>query len=166
MNNLNKNNRKVNDDELSKITYLADPENNIFALATILTDQVSRKFKAHLISNYNFTLADWRVINTLMRYPNLTAVEITNRWGMDKMIINRSVKRLEKDGFLIRQRDISDRRSYKLTLTAKGRKLFIEAAPGSIELYIKYMGAIDDNEQKELRKSLQKLITHLETIPG
>jgi len=165
MKNSNKNNQKANDPELSKITYLADPENNIFALATILTDQVARKFKAHLISNYNFTLADWRVINTLVRHPNLTAVDITNRWGMDKMIINRSIKRLEKDGFLVRQRDIADRRSYKLTLTAKGRKLFIEAVPGSIELYKEYMGAISDNEQKELRKSLQKIIAHLEALP-
>ena len=160
-----KNNQKANEGDLSKITYLADPENNIFALATILTDQVSHKFKAHLNAHYNFTLADWRVIKTLMRYPNLTALGITNHWGMDKMIINRSIKRLEKDDFLVRVQGFADRRSYKLTLTPKGRKLFLEAAPGSIDLYLKYMGAISDNEQKALRESLQKIIANLEAIP-
>lgn len=165
MNNENNNNIKATEGELPELTFLSDPRNNIFALSGILSDKNARKFKAHLNTNHNITLAEWRVINILMRYPDLTAVEITTNWGMDKMIINRSIKRLVDDGFLARKRDNSDRRSYKLTPTPKGQKLFMQVAPRSIELYRNYTGALTENEQKQLLGYIKKIISHVEGLP-
>jgi MarR family transcriptional regulator, transcriptional regulator for hemolysin len=156
---------RVQDAHLLEISYLVEHENNIFALSSILSNQVARKFTTHLQTHLNLRLADWRVIGSLIRYPNFTAVEITSHWGMDKMIINRSIKRLVKDGYLLRERDKADRRSYRLKPTPKGIEMFTQAAPRTITLYSSYMDVLSKEEQASLLKSMQKIIGHLAEMP-
>lgn len=137
------------------------PSNNIFALTSILTEQAARAFKRQLDARYNLTLAEWRIIVSVEGSPGVTASEITSRWGMDKMTINRAIKSLQGNGILQRLRDPSDLRSYQLNLTARGVQLYQEVRPYSLELYKKNTACLNETEINTMADLLVKLILHV-----
>ena len=76
----------------------------------------------------------------------VSAAEITNRWAMEKMMVNRAIQRLVDNGCITRQRDPNDRRRYRLALTTKGRKLYDKIALTTNKRYNELMSAIDSDE--------------------
>ena len=94
----------------------------------------------------------------------VTAAEITNRWVMEKMAVNRAIQRLVDNSCVTRERDPEDRRSYRLTLTAKGRKLYEKIAPTANRQYNELMSAIDNDETDAMVRALQKIIQRAEQL--
>jgi len=41
-------------------------------------------------------IAAWRILLTLQNHPGSTAVEINDRWAMEKMAVSRSIRLLEE----------------------------------------------------------------------
>jgi DNA-binding MarR family transcriptional regulator len=67
---------------------------------------------------------EWRVLFHLGIYGELTATEIGTRARMHKTKISRAVQKLEERRFIKRVRDVSDRRSERLSLTPTGQAAY------------------------------------------
>ncbi len=126
----------------------------------VLANLIGQGFAGFLEGGYGLTVAEWRVMLTLGRYPGRTAAEITVRWAMDKMAISRALQRLENAGHISRQRNPDDRRSFRLSLTEKGRKLHDTVLPGATERYRTFVSCLTEQEIADLHRSLRKLIDH------
>ncbi len=130
---------------------------DILSAIHILANLIGGAYSDHL-DDLDITVPEWRVILTLARYPGSTATEITERWAMDKMAISRAIQRQEKAGNIQRKRNPEDRRSFRLSLTETGDKLYEKILPVANERYQTLVSCLTRRELGSLHKSLDKLI--------
>src|SRR5215471_11974394 len=77
----------------------------------------------HLL-NSPFSLSEARVIYELAHRDDLSAKEIGAELGLDAGYLSRILQNFEDSGLVTRKPLPSDRRQYRLSLTAKGRQAF------------------------------------------
>ena len=134
------------------------------SLVHMLSNRISRAFFDEVETKYGVSIAEWRVILTLVSEPDLSGADITNRWAMEKMAVNRAVQRLVDSGNVARTRDPDDRRIYQLTLTAKGTKLYEKIAPSANRRYAELTSSISGDELEALVRTLRKMISRAEQL--
>src|SRR3954470_747276 len=71
-----------------------------------------------------FSLSEARVLYELAHREEPAAKEIGTELGLDPGYLSRIVQKFDDDGLVTRKPEPSDRRQYRLALTAKGRQAF------------------------------------------
>ena len=97
--------------------------------------------------------------------PQLTG---TKGWSARSLSrwISRAIQRLESDGHISRDRNPSDRRSFRLRLTASGEALHRKILPAANKRYREFVSCLTREELSSLRGSLEKLIDHAGNLRG
>ena len=80
-----------------------------------------------------FSLSEARVLYELAHRDNLAAKEIGIELGLDPGYLSRIVQKFDDDGLITRKPLPTDRRQYRLGLTAKGRQVFAKLNRSSQE---------------------------------
>lgn len=86
-----------------------------------------------------------------------SAQEIVRYTGRPKNSVSRAVTSLEERGFLRRHADSSDRRSSKLSLTARGRQLFDHIAARFVRRDKLLLAPLSDQERRSFNRLLNKI---------
>ena len=91
------------------------------------TQMVEQEIRVMLREKFAMTLPRFELLAALDRVPDGLTMGELSRWLMvTKGNITGIAERLSEDGFIKRQPTPTDRRSFVVTLTPKGRKLFKE----------------------------------------
>lgn len=143
-----------------------DSANDLLSDIHVLANLTARAFSGQLDDLFGMSVPEWRVLLALARHPGSTAAEITNRWAMDKMAISRAIQRLEGDGHIGRDRNPSDRRSYKLSLSASGEALHQKILPTANKRYREFVSCLTREELGSFHNYLKKLIDHAGDMSG
>jgi DNA-binding MarR family transcriptional regulator len=143
---------------------MAITDDKPLSLVHILSNRIGRAFYSEVETKFGVTIAEWRVMLTLAAEPGVSAAEITNRWAIEKMAVNRAIQRLVDSGYVSRTRDPDDRRSYQLTMTPKGSKLYDKIAPVSNKRYAELISAVSGDELDSMVAVLQKMIRRAEEL--
>lgn len=143
---------------------MAITEDKPLSLVHILSNRIGRAFYSEVETKFGVTIAEWRVMLTLASDPGVSAAEITNSWAMEKMSVNRAIQRLIDNGNVSRSRDPEDGRSYRLSLTAKGRKLYARIAPAANKRYTEIISSVSAEELDIVVAALQKMIVRAEEL--
>jgi DNA-binding MarR family transcriptional regulator len=143
---------------------MAITEDKPLSLVHILSNRIGRAFYSEVETKFGVTIAEWRVMLTLASEPGVSAAEITNSWAMEKMSVNRAIQRLIDNGNVSRSRDPEDGRSYRLSLTAKGRKLYARIAPAANKRYTEIISSVAAEELDIVVAALQKMIVRAEEL--
>jgi DNA-binding MarR family transcriptional regulator len=69
------------------------------------------------------TRAQWKVLFKLTRYPGLRQIELADMLDIEPITLSRIVDRLEEAGLVERVADPTDRRAWRLHVTAKAQPL-------------------------------------------
>jgi DNA-binding MarR family transcriptional regulator len=77
---------------------------------------------------FHLNLTDWRIMLTVADRPGITAQELSDYSGLDKMSVSRAVRSLEAQGRLVREGNAADRRLRHLELTDEGWAVYTEIA--------------------------------------
>lgn len=144
----------------------AKPADNLLALIHVLSNLITRAFYDPLESRHGVTIAEWRIMLSLFRQPGLTAAEIIERWAMEKMAASRAIRSLERRGWIGRRRRSADRRSYALTLTAKGRKACGQVLPDANARYRQVLACLTTAQQRKFERCVLDVIAHVRKIVG
>jgi DNA-binding MarR family transcriptional regulator/GNAT superfamily N-acetyltransferase len=80
-----------------------------------------------------YSLSEARVLYELAQREDLSAKEIGSELGLDAGYLSRIVQNFDESGLLTRKPLPSDRRQYRLSLTAKGRQAFAKLERSSQE---------------------------------
>lgn len=96
-----------------------------------VVDRVRVAVNRDLQNHVGLTLAENLVLCQVAMAPgkSLRMVDIAQLLTIAKSAVTKTVDRLEERGLLTRERDPSDRRTVRATLTAEGAKLFAAAQP-------------------------------------
>ena len=84
---------------------------------------------------------------------------------MDTTTMSRSLDKLEKSGYLVRERDPDCRRSFLICLTKAGREEAAQVHQGFDRLNDVICEGMDPEEQ-ELLKNLERILKNLKECPG
>lgn len=79
---------------------------------------VNRKLAAYDLSGVHFIL-----LLALSRHDSTSQEDMADHLRMEKTTIAKSVKKLEKSGYLTREKSLADGRAYQVSLTPKGQEL-------------------------------------------
>ena len=92
---------------------------------------VTRALSTVYQRDYGMMPAEWRTMAILgsTRPLALQATEIVARSSMDKVVVSRAVKRMEERGFLVRESNAADGRSFLLKLSDEGRAVYEDLGP-------------------------------------
>lgn len=114
-----------------------------------------------LLEELGLTYPQYLVMIVLWEHETYSVKEIGNTLHLDSGTLSPLFKRLERAGFLTRQRRASDERVVDIALTAEGRLLRVKA--GAVPEQIRCHYGIEFDEYLELLSRLKKLTAHLST---
>lgn len=109
-----------------------------------------RRENNKLILKHNLTLGQFAVMEALYSKGRLSTGEVMEKILSTSGNIPVIVKNLEKDGFITRKQDESDKRRFILDLTDKGKDLMDEIVPEDLKFMDELISLWDDEDKKEL----------------
>src|SRR5260221_23721 len=112
-----------------------------------------------------FSLSEARVLYELAHRKDPSAKEIGTELGLDAGYLSRIVQNFDEGGLITREPLPSDRRQYRLGLTAKGRQVFAKLER-SMEDDVAAMLAKVPRDGKAHRIGAVAVIERLRTEPG
>jgi DNA-binding MarR family transcriptional regulator len=136
-----------------------------FLKLLLLVNLTARPFARRYEKQHRLALAEWRVMLVLAEAPGLSAAEVAERLGLDKMAASRAVRGLERQGRLHRQVDPRDGRRWALYLSVAGRALFRKIAPSAIRREAALFGILTTSDRAKLEKILDRLVASARRLP-
>lgn len=109
-----------------------------------------RRENNKLILKHDLTLGQFAVMEALYSKGRLSTGEVMEKILSTSGNIPVIVKNLEKDGFITREQDESDKRRFILDLTDKGKDLMDEIVPENLKFMDELISLWDDEDKKEL----------------
>jgi DNA-binding MarR family transcriptional regulator len=113
-----------------------------------------------LFRPYGLTGAQYNVLNVLAaRDAAMSQRELGDVLVVDRSNVTGLLDRMEKAGWVKREDDPADRRVYRISLTAAGRKLWAKVRPkyeASVALVTRGLGAAQMKAAIELLQGLEK----------
>lgn len=109
-----------------------------------------RRENNKLILKHDLTLGQFAVMEALYFKGRLSTGEVMEKILTTSGNIPVIVKNLEKDGFITREQDESDKRRFILDLTDKGKDLMDEIVPKNLKFMDELISLWDDDDKEEL----------------
>lgn len=120
---------------------------DIISTADLFLRESQRLFRPH-----GLTAAQFNVLNLLDAAESeggLSQRELADRLVVDRSNVTGLVDRMEKAGWVFRADDPSDRRVYRVRLTAAGRKLRRKMAPAYEDVVRQVTAALGERQMRE-----------------
>ena len=121
------------------------------------TAHALRKAFDRLAVGLGVTRAQWKVLFKLTRTPGLRQVELADMLDLEPITLCRIVDRLEEAALVERVRDPSDRRAWRLQVTAKAQPLMEKLTAVGAELVDEAFAGIDPQEIEITRNVLARV---------
>jgi DNA-binding MarR family transcriptional regulator len=142
-----------------------DIDRSAFFKILSLVNFTARPFAARYEKKYRIKLTEWRVLLVIAQREALSATDLGDLLGLDKMAVSRAVRALEKTGRLRRAPDENDGRRRILRLTNAGRELYSIIAPAGREREAMLLSSLDDKQKNLLDALLDRLLNAARALP-
>ena len=140
------------------------PADNILARVHVFSNLIGRAFYAPLQASHRLSVQHWRILLTLAHHSGATAAEIIARWALQAMSVSRAIRELEQRGLIVRRVGPNDRRSQRLFLTRKGRRVYDTVVPDANARYHDIVDCLAPAERARLAHTLVVLIASAERL--
>lgn len=105
-----------------------------------------------------------RILNELLKKDHVTQRELADGCGMDVTNMSRTLDRMEKSGYVTRERRDGCRRSYGIVLTESGRKKAEEVHQGFQKVDEILWRGFTKEEMETIIKGVEKMTANLEEL--
>lgn len=141
-----------------------DLENEIAKQVIMLGRYSKQLIRKSLENNPNLVNEDFTYLFRLMDYPSLTKMQLIEKNAHEKQTGIEIIKRLVKNGLLVESPDPNDKRSTRVSVTEKGKTVFLDSMK-DITVVSKIMcGNLTEQEKENLLHYLKKLNTFHHTV--
>jgi DNA-binding MarR family transcriptional regulator len=103
------------------------------------------------------TGAQWKVLFKLSRKPGLKQVDLADMCDIEPITLTRILDRLEDAGLVERSADPSDRRAWRLHVTAKAKPIVAKLRAIADDLTAEAFAGIDPKDIEIIRRGLAKV---------
>jgi MarR family transcriptional regulator, transcriptional regulator for hemolysin len=133
--------------------YLLSQSSRIFG------EKMSRALKALDLSLYEFV-----TLRLISLDAPITQSKVGETYGIDRTTMVAIIDRLEAGEMVTREKNPQDRRSYRLRLTVKGKKILARARQIAAKEQQDFLSPITSTEWESLRKTLWKLVSSAQAV--
>lgn len=102
------------------------------------------------------TRAQWKVLFRLHRQPGLRQIELADMLDIEPITLSRIVDRLEESGLVERRPDPSDRRAWRLHVTARAQPLIAKLRAIADDMIAETFAGIDPKDIEITRQVLSR----------
>lgn len=96
----------------------------------------------------------------------LTMGELARRLGVTEKTVTGVVDRLEREGYLMRERSAADRRVVRCRLTPEGQTTWQKLERSMNQGMSQFLGVLDASDRKALFRILEKLLRRIDSPPA
>lgn len=107
------------------------------------------------IEPYGIGSGQFPFLMRLYREDGVNQESLSDYLKIDKGTTTRAIQKLVDEGYVFRQRDETDKRSYKVFLTEKGKKLEPDMRKIGSEWEEILFSSFDDSQRREITNSLE-----------
>ena len=132
---------------------------------SVLSNTISSVLADAYSSRYGLSIAEWRVMAILGRFPGSSAGEVAERGAMDKVTVSRAVSRLLTAGRIRRRIADADRRRSILELSPDGWKIYRRIAPVLLSYESDLLSGLSATERQQLDRMLRRLAGKARDLP-
>ncbi len=124
---------------------------------------LARSYKAihrdsdQMLKDYGLTTGQFAVMEALYSKGGLTVSELIDKVLTTSGNMTVLISNLEKSGCIVRTRNEEDKRSYKISLTEKGKSVMEEIFPKHMEAIGDKLSVLTNEEKMEVIKILKKI---------
>ena len=118
---------------------------------------VAEAYLCRMLKKRQISLAEWRTMMLISTLPAASLSALARERQIDKSVASRLVARLARRGFVQREQAPCDRRTSRLSLTARGRAVLGRAASEVLALPPCVVDALDESERQQLAHILGRL---------
>lgn len=127
-----------------------------------LANKLMAPFSTYLEHQYKISLNEFRLLMLIGRFPNAASHELVDLTGVNPMSVSRAVAALQKHGRIVVDRDETNRRRKKLSLTPEGERLYKAMRPQTDSVADYLVSRLKPVEIANFNAMLDKLIDTLE----
>jgi len=131
---------------------------------SILEKRVSESVAQYYAARFNLTRYEWRVMATLAMHRSMSAKEVANFTGLDKMQVSRAISSLKQAELINQNKSEQDRRASVLTLTIQGVELYNQIVPRVMAQEQKLLQVLSAEDQQTLHRLMETLSCHAESL--
>jgi DNA-binding MarR family transcriptional regulator len=121
--------------------------------------QMYRRFKQH---DVDLTPEQWMVLVRLWQHEGVTQSALAERTFRDLPTMSRILSSMERNGLIVRRKDVSDGRARLVYLTDVGRSLRRQLVPEARLMVEDLLRGIPDEDIAVTRRTLQRVLANLE----
>lgn len=136
--------------------YLVDIFNRV-----LIVEENSLKVSSHFS---DVTIKEMHTIDIIGKNPLVTPTDIAKELMLTLGTVTTSLNKLEKKGYIERERSTSDRRVVYVHLTKKGRLLYRLHREFHKKMVLKILANMSESEAEALQKGLISLHQFLEDL--
>ncbi|MDG4979311.1 MarR family winged helix-turn-helix transcriptional regulator [Lactococcus lactis] len=105
----------------------------------------------------DYSLLEMRALGEIGRESGITANKLSNILSIDKTYLSRILKKLERDGYISRERDNNDGRIYHFMLTSSGEILNDYVEKKSDEKVQSSLNKLSPHDIEKLEQSMKNI---------
>lgn len=129
-------------------------------VAKSMESDFEKRLKVHGV-----TRAMFAVLSAIYHDNKTTPVALASFIGIDGAAITRHLDQIERQGLILRERSVADRRSVNLKLTRKGSGLVPKLVAESKATNQKFLVGITSAEIKEIQRVIRKMLSNGDVVP-
>lgn len=126
-----------------------------------LSQRISQALSSIYREEFGVSIPEWRILANLAEKGELSPSEIAAQTSMDRARVTRGIKDLRAKKCLLKRRDATDQRAYRLRLSPAGEALYRKIVPLALAWEQALLAGLDDAEYRELMRILGKLSERL-----
>jgi len=126
----------------------------------VLANLTARPFAERFGRRLHLSLSEWRVLLVVADRPGITAQDLADYIGLDKMSVSRAVRGLLAKGRLARKASARDRRRLHLYLTPAGWRVYEEIAASGLVRERAVFGALGPRGRAIFFAQLARLVAN------
>lgn len=157
--------RLLDDDQIGIEARAGDTDHQalkVWLRLLACTTQIETEIRRRLRKEFGITLARFDYLAQLHRHPDGLRMSALSRYLMvTGGNVTALTDDLESEGLVLRETDAEDRRSFKVALTAAGRKAFEKVAQVHEGWVVELLAGLGVDQKHELHELLGRLRLHL-----
>ncbi|MEK5521645.1 MarR family winged helix-turn-helix transcriptional regulator [Heyndrickxia sp. FSL W8-0423] len=143
---------------------MAISKDRSIGFASVRTSKKMSRTINFYLKSYNITSEQWSVLRTLSEHDHISQKELSIRADKDQATLTKILDLLEKSEVIKRKVNPSDRRSFLIMITEKGKNLVEEVAPYLEEIFSKIINGIDEESLHIYLKVLQQIEDNADSL--
>jgi DNA-binding MarR family transcriptional regulator len=120
-------------------------------------DYIIRKNGRMILSDFGITVPQFTALQILINDGEMTIGELSAQMDLACSTITDLIDRMEKNGLVIREKDIKDKRVVRVVVLDKGHEILQKVLVRRIEFLEDKLGNLSVLEVENLRDALEKL---------